>query len=99
MAAGHESVAVRLGSERAWWLSAVLLAAVLAVALGSLWLGRASAIALGASLAAGGVIAIGLGLARPTDASPARRERAWEIQAVGVAVLAAVWLAGIGELG
>jgi len=99
VAAGHESVAIRLGSDRAWWLSAVLLGVVLAVALGSLWLRGAAAVALGATLAAGGVIAVGLGLAGPADPSAARRERAWEIQAIGVAVLAAAWLAGIGELG
>jgi 4-hydroxybenzoate polyprenyltransferase len=98
-AAGHESVATRLGSDRAWWLSVVLLTVVLAVAMGSLWLRGAPAAALGASLAAGGVIVVGLGLARPAHASAARRERAWEIQAIGVAVLAAAWLAGIGELG
>ena len=98
-AAGHESVAIRLGSDRAWWLSAVLFGLVLAVALGSLWLRGAAAVALGATLAAGGVIAVGLGLARPADASAARRERAWEIQAIGVAVLAAAWLAGFGQLG
>lgn len=99
MAAGHESVAIRLGSDRAWWLSAVLLGVVLVVALGSLWLRGAALVALGATLAAGGVIAFGLGFGRPADAPAARRERAWEIQAIGVAVLAAAWLAGIGELG
>jgi 4-hydroxybenzoate polyprenyltransferase len=99
LAAGHESVAIRVGSDRAWWLSALLLGVVLAVALGSLWLRGAAAVALGASMAAGGVIAVGLGLARPLGASAARRERAWEVQAIGVALLAAAWLAGIGELG
>lgn len=99
MAAGHESVAIRLGSDRAWWLSAVLLGLVMAVAIGSLWLRGAAAVALAAALAAGGVIAAGLELARPAEASAARRERAWEIQAIGVAALAAAWLAGIGDFG
>jgi 4-hydroxybenzoate polyprenyltransferase len=99
VAAGRESVAIRLGSDRAWRLSAALLGLVLAVALGSLWFGRAAPVAMAATVAAGIVVAVGLGLARPTDASAARRERAWEIQATGVAVLAAAWLAGIGDFG
>lgn len=99
MAAGHESVAIRLGSDRAWSLSAVLFGVVLVVAVGSLWLAGTVPVAIGSSLAAGGVIAIGLGLARPAGASAARRERGWEIQAIGVAALAAAWLAGIGDFG
>lgn len=99
MAAGQQSIAIRLGSDRAWWLSAVLLGLVLAVAIGSLWLRGAAAVTLVATLAAGGVIAVGLELGRPAAAPADRRERAWEIQAVGVAALAAAWLAGIGDPG
>jgi 4-hydroxybenzoate polyprenyltransferase/geranylgeranylglycerol-phosphate geranylgeranyltransferase len=96
-AAGHGSVAARLGLERAWWVSAGLLAAVLLTAAGSLWLRGVAPLTLAATMAAGGVIVAGLGWARPATATAARRERAWEIQAIGVAVLAAVWLAGIGD--
>jgi hypothetical protein len=38
-------------------------------------------------------VAAGLVVGLADDA--ARRERAWELQAVGVAVLAAAWLAGV----
>lgn len=99
VAAGHESVATRLGSDRAWWLSAALLVVVLLVAFGSLALREAPPVALWAAMAAAGVISVGLGWARPATSSAARRERAWEIQAIGVALLAAAWLAGVGNLG
>ena len=39
------------------------------------------------------IVAAGLVIGRSDDAG--RRERAWELQAVGVAVLAAAWLAGV----
>ena len=45
--------------------------------------------AIGASL----VIATGIAIGRRGDA--ARRERAWELEAVGVGLLAAAWLAGV----
>jgi 4-hydroxybenzoate polyprenyltransferase len=99
LAAGRGSVAARLGPDRAWLLSAVLLVAVLLAAFGSLWIRGTTPLAFGATMAAGGVIAIGLGWARRATSSAARRERAWEIQAVGVALLAAAWLAGVGDLG
>lgn len=96
-AAGLESVAIRLGSERALAVQAALLALVVLVAFGSLWFRGASlpwvATAVGAAL----TIAIGLAWGRGT--SPARRQRAWEVEAIGLAVLAAAWLAGLGDLG
>ncbi len=46
-----------------------------------------------AALAAGLVIAVGIALGRRGDA--ARRERAWEFEAVGVGLLAAAWLAAV----
>jgi len=97
MAVGHGSIAARLGPARAWWLSAGLLVAVLLAAFGSLWLRGAPPLSLAATMVAGGVIAIGLRWARPATATAARRERAWEIQAIGVALLAAAWLAGVGD--
>lgn len=95
-AAGLDSVALRLGSERAWAIQAALLAAVASVALGSLWLRAASPLALAAMAGATVVIAIGLSLGRGGQAD--RRERAWELEAVGVAILAGAWLAGLGDL-
>jgi 4-hydroxybenzoate polyprenyltransferase len=94
-AAGLRSVAERLG-ERAWAVHAVLLTAVVVVALVSAWLDGATLALLGVAGGASIVIATGLALGRG-GASPARRERAWEVEAVGVALLAAAWLAGIGN--
>jgi 4-hydroxybenzoate polyprenyltransferase len=97
-AAGQGSVAARLGSDRAWWLSAALLAAVVVVALVSLLLRGVAPLPLGGATAAAAVIAIGVGWAHGSSTSAARRERAWEIQAIGVALLAAAWLADAGDL-
>jgi len=98
-AAGQGSVAARLGSDRAWWLSAALLAAVVVVALVSLLSRGVAPLPLVGAIAAAAVIAIGVGWAHSSSTSAARRERAWEIQAIGVALLAAAWLAGVGDLG
>ena len=96
--AGSDSVAIRLGLDRAWRIEAALLGGVTGVAFGSVWLWRGPSIELAASIGAGAVVVAGLLIGR-CDASPARRERAWEIEAVGVALLAAAWLAGYGGFG
>ena len=70
---------------------------VVAVALVSLRLAGASTLAMAASIGAG--LFIGAGVAVGRDPSPAWRERAWEVQAIGVALLAAAWLWGIDRLG
>jgi 4-hydroxybenzoate polyprenyltransferase len=98
-AAGTDSVATRLGSGRAWAIHAILLAMVT----GAAWLtlgvsgpgdGAVSgAVVLLGCLAATALIGAGIALSRRGD--PARRERAWELEAVGVGVLAAAWLAGV----
>jgi 4-hydroxybenzoate polyprenyltransferase len=96
-AAGLDSVAIRLGPARAWVTGAGLLGAVVAVAVGSLAVRGTSPLALAGTVAAALVIAAGLVLGRAPAAG--RRERAWEVQAIGVALLAATWLAGYGGLG
>lgn len=97
-AAGVVSVATALGPERAWTAQAVLFGLVGAVAMGSLLLTRTGPLALTGALVGVVVIGVGTWLGRHDDAL--RRERAWEAQAVGVAVLAAAWLAGmVGEAG
>ena len=100
-AAGLISVATRLGPDRAWAVQAGLLLGLILVALVSLWLtgpaapaAPAAAGTIGASL----VIVLGMGWDLGPRASPARRERAWEIEAIGVALLAAAWLAGVGGI-
>ena len=93
-AAGVDSVAVRLGSERAWVVNGGLLAFVVGAAIVTLAIGDAPTWAIAGSVAAGLVVAAGIGVGRGRDS--ARLERAWEVQAVGVGLLAAAWLAGVG---
>jgi 4-hydroxybenzoate polyprenyltransferase len=95
VAAGAESVATRFGPQRIWRAQTMLLGMVAVVALASLGLARAPLAAMVAAALAVGVTTLGVGWAAGGDASPSRRERAWEIEAIGVAFLAAAWLAGV----
>jgi 4-hydroxybenzoate polyprenyltransferase len=98
-AAGTDSVATRLGAGRAWAVQAVLLTVVVGAAWLTLPVGGPDAGAIAGAAAAAGalaatiVIGAGIGLARSVKA--ARRERAWELEAIGVGLLAAAWLAGV----
>jgi 4-hydroxybenzoate polyprenyltransferase len=92
-AAGVESVATRLGPGRAWAVQAGLLAVVVVLALSTLVAASAGVVATVGAVAASIVIAVGVDTGR-RGADSARRERAWEIEAIGVAVLATAWLAG-----
>ncbi len=92
-AAATESVATTLGLGRSWWVANGLFAAVVGLAF---WTAIApdapippppSSLVVMASAAV--ILVVGAFFGRGTAA---RRERAWEIQAVGVAVLAAGWL-------
>ena len=91
-AAGVESVATRLGIERAWAVNAGLLGVVVLLAAVTLIAQGAPPLAMLGALGAGVVIGIGVFLGRHADS--AGRERAWELEAVGVGFLAAAWLAG-----
>jgi 4-hydroxybenzoate polyprenyltransferase len=91
--AGIASVAIALGPRRAWAIGAGFQAAVGIAAAVSLRLSDASATPLMAALASAAIVLLGVGLSRGW--SPARRERGWEIQAIGVALLGASWLWGI----
>lgn len=96
-AAGVGSIAVRLGLHRSWHVSAALLGGVVALAVVTM-IGRQSfGLAWLAVVASSAAILAGLALAR--RGSAARRERAWELQAIGTALLAAAWLAAWGQLG
>lgn len=88
---GVDSVALRLGPDKAWVINAVLLGAVVVVALVTLGGGSAAGSWL-APVGAGLVIGLGVVVGRRGGAS--RRERAWELEAIGVGLLAAAWLAG-----
>ena len=91
-AAGVQSVALRLGGRRAWAIHAALLAIVVAAALATLAAGDSDPRIVAAAAGAGLVIAVGALVGR--DGGSARSERAWELEAVGVGLLAAAWLAG-----
>jgi 4-hydroxybenzoate polyprenyltransferase len=91
-AAGIDSVAIRLGPDRSWLVASGLLVAVATIAVVTLVAWRAPVAAI---LGAGaGIVVVGIGIDAGRDPRPARLERAWELQAVGVGVLAAAWLAG-----
>jgi 4-hydroxybenzoate polyprenyltransferase len=95
-AAGTATVAVRLGRSRAWLLHAALQLAVIAVAVGALLaLGRDGP-GLGLALAGATVIVGGLVLAR--DARAKTRERGWELESIGLGVLAGGWLLAVGSV-
>ena len=92
--AGLDSVAIRLGLGRAWGVEAALLGAVAVVALGSLLVRGTASGALASTVGAAAIVAAGLAWGR--DGSAERRERGWELESIGVALLAAAWLAGYG---
>jgi 4-hydroxybenzoate polyprenyltransferase len=91
-ATGVVSVATRLGLERSWAVNAVLLAVVVGLAIGTLVARAAPPAALLGAVGASLVVGLGVAIGRRADS--ARRERAWELEAVGVGLLAAAWLAG-----
>ena len=92
-ASGTVSVATRLGSPWSWRVNAALTAVVVAVAIATLLSARPGAVPLLGAAAAVVMVAAGLVVGRSDDA--VLRERAWEVQAVGVAVLAGSWIAGV----
>jgi 4-hydroxybenzoate polyprenyltransferase len=92
-AAGISSIAVALGSSRAVGLAVVLFAAIWGLAWSS------ALLAGGSPLSTGGLTILGLVpvaaaalTGRTGPASSARRERLWQVEAIGLAILAAVWL-------
>jgi len=93
LAAGTVSVATRLGSPRSWQVEAALLAGVVGTAVSTLLSAGDIPAALVAALVAVAIITAGLVVGRSDDAG--RRELAWELEAVGVALLAVAWLVGV----
>jgi 4-hydroxybenzoate polyprenyltransferase len=91
-ASGTESVATRLGSERAWWAGSVLMAA--AVAVGLILIGRQGWTTATWVLVVVGIVVVALGIALGRGDRAARR-RAWELQAVGAALAATGWVSGM----
>lgn len=93
---GSSSVAARLGPARAWAVHAALQALVVAVALGTLFGARAGGLPLVGSCVAAVVVAVGVGLGG--SAAAGRRERGWELEAIGIAGLAAAWIAALAPI-
>jgi 4-hydroxybenzoate polyprenyltransferase len=97
VAAGVQTAATRLGAARAWSLAAALHLLVAVIAIGSLVLlgGRG----VGLIAVVGGLAVIAIGIAVGRGARPRMRERAWELQAAGLGLLAAGWVAAVTEGG
>ena len=89
--AGVGSVAVRLGSAASWLMHAGLLGIAAAMAVG--WLVAAGTTLPAVALVASGLAVIGWGLWIGRAGDAGRRERAWQLEAVGTAVVAVGWLA------
>jgi 4-hydroxybenzoate polyprenyltransferase len=87
--AGVGSIATALGQERAWAVHAVLVLVVLGAAVASApFLGGRDGSSLVVAVAALIPLA-GVGYGR--GGGPGRRERAWEVEAVGMAALGIAW--------
>lgn len=93
-AVGASSIAIALGEDRAAWLAAALFATVLVAALVSAWAGGRQGGELAAMAVLGGAPVVSALLVRTADSGG--RERAWQVEAVGLAGLAIVWMSGLG---
>jgi 4-hydroxybenzoate polyprenyltransferase len=94
--AGVRSVASHMGAAGAWTAHAMLQATVVAVAGASLLgAGAGMPLLLGA---AGATVVLLAGVYLARGASAASRERGWELEAVGTALLAAVWIAAVAPV-
>ena len=93
-AAGLDSVALALGARRAWLLHVGLLGTVVGAAVGIAGALGGAPPQIAIVALAGLVPLAGARLVR--SANPRRRERGWELEAVGLALLATAWLAGPG---
>ena len=93
-AAGSSSIAIALGEDRAARIGAALFATVLGAALASAWASGRTGPGLLALAVLGAAPVVAALLARTAES--AGRERAWQVEAVGLAGLAIVWLSGLG---
>ncbi len=91
--AGISSIAVRLGPDMAWRVHEGLLGAIWVAAAGSAIVSGGGPLGVAAVVLAGSVPLIAAIVSR--SASPERRERAWQTEAIGLAALAAIWLATV----
>jgi len=91
VAAGSDSIVVRLGGSIAFGAHALLLGAAVAIALVAGPAPRPALIA--------GIVVLAAGVLVGWRAGPARRERAWELEAIGVALLGAGWIGALVGVG
>lgn len=94
LAAGRTSVAVRLGLEGSWWAGAALTCLAVCLAIATLAVGGGAGEGEWALVVAGTAVLV-VGVALGWRGDPGRRERAWEIQAVGLAVLGVGWVVAV----
>jgi 4-hydroxybenzoate polyprenyltransferase len=93
-AGGVGSVAVALGGMASWIVNAATLGAALAIALAWLPAVGEGSVATWATILPGlALVALGLGLGAARSA--ALRERGWQAQAIGVALVAVTWIAAV----
>jgi 4-hydroxybenzoate polyprenyltransferase len=96
-AGGVRTAVGALGRARAWRTGALLHGLVAGVAIASLFIDEAPALALGAADGSVALVMVGLVLGR--SPRPGTRERAWEAQAIGLGGLAIAWLGGLASRG
>ena len=96
-AAGVDTLATRLGPDRAWRVGAALQLTVVGIA--ALTLVAAGGRGLGVAVSAVGSVVLLTGVAAARHGRPVIRERAWELQAAGVGLLGAGWVAALAEAG
>jgi 4-hydroxybenzoate polyprenyltransferase len=90
---GTSSVATALGTERSWWISAGLLAG--ATAIGLLFVRPVGWSPATIGLVTAGTLVVVIGLYVGRGEGAVTRRRAWEVQAVGAAIAAGGWVAGL----
>ncbi len=90
--AGTTTVATTLGRAATWRIAVLLQAVVLVVAFASLAIVGGDGRAMVGALLAALIVGVGLALGLADDAW--RRTRGWELQGVGIGLLAAAWLFG-----
>ena len=96
-AAGIETVATRLGADRAWQVGAALQLVVVAIAVATL--ATIGGRGVGLAVVAVGIAGLLAGVAAGRGGPPPLRERAWELQAAGVGLLGAGWVAALAGAG
>jgi 4-hydroxybenzoate polyprenyltransferase len=93
LAAGVSSIAVAFGPARTWRVGILLFAAIWMAAVGSVIAAGGAAVAILGMAVVGSIPILASILSR--TAQSAVRERAWQAEAIGLAVLAALWLAAV----